>query len=111
MREEIGVSVLSELFLYCQDHWKVYGRNYYCRYDYEGVSSESASTMMKNLIEKLPTLKGTEMKGMKFESAENFEYKDPVDKSVSSNQGIQNLACTKWQVQECLKGNCTPLRI
>ena len=51
--------------------------------------------MMKNLIEKLPTLKGTEMKGMKFESAENFEYKDPVDKSVSSNQGIQNLACTK----------------
>lgn len=72
-----------------KDHWKVYGRNYYCRYDYEGVSSESASTMMKNLIEKLPTLKGTEMKGMKFESAENFEYNDPVDKSVSSNQGVQ----------------------
>ena len=80
---------------YRQDHWKVYGRNYYCRYDYEGVSSESASTMMKNLIEKLPTLKGTEMKGMKFDSCENFEYNDPVDKSVSSNQGIQNLACTK----------------
>lgn len=72
-----------------KDHWKVYGRNYYCRYDYEGVSSESASTMMKNLIEKLPTLKGTEMKGMKFDSCENFEYNDPVDKSVSSNQGIQ----------------------
>eukprot|EP00435_Cladocopium_sp_Y103_P063731 s832_g25.t1 len=98
VREEIGVFVLFQFFqrfLYCQEHWKVYGRNYYCRYDYEGVSSESASTMMKNLIEKLPTLKGTEMKGMKFESGENFEYKDPVDKSVSSNQGVQNLACTK----------------
>lgn len=50
--------------------------------------------MMKNLIEKLPSLKGTEIKGMKVESAENFEYKDPVDKSVSSNQGIQNLGLT-----------------
>mmetsp|Transcript_42371 Transcript_42371/g.76044 ORF Transcript_42371/g.76044 Transcript_42371/m.76044 type:complete len:694 (+) Transcript_42371:45-2126(+) len=70
-------------------HWKEYGRNYYCRYDYEGVESDSANTMMKNLIEACATMKGKEMDGMKVESAENFEYKDPVDKSVSSNQGIK----------------------
>ena len=75
-----------------QDHWKIYGRNYYCRYDYEGVESDPANTMMKNLTEKCATLKGTEMKGMKVESAENFEYNDPVDKSVSANQGIKNLS-------------------
>jgi len=72
-----------------KDHWKIYGRNYYCRYDYEGVESDPANTMMKNLTEKCATLKGTEMKGMKVESAENFEYNDPVDKSVSANQGIK----------------------
>ena len=25
------------------DHWKKYGRNYYCRYDYEAVVSEGAN--------------------------------------------------------------------
>ena len=32
------------------------------------------------------------MKGMTVESAESFEYLDPVDKSVSANQGIKTLA-------------------
>jgi len=72
-----------------KEHWKVYGRNYYCRYDYEGVESDPANTMMKNLTEKCKSMKGQEIKGMKVDSAENFEYNDPVDKSVSSNQGIK----------------------
>lgn len=84
---------LSDSISSLEDHWKVYGRNYYCRYDYEGVESEPANTMMKNLEEKCATLKGTELKGMKVESAENFEYNDPVDKSVSANQGIKTLVC------------------
>ena len=25
----------------CMKHWKKYGRNYYCRYDYEGVAAEA----------------------------------------------------------------------
>lgn len=89
-----------------QDHWKIYGRNYYCRYDYEGVESDPANTMMKNLTEKCATLKGTEMKGMKVESAENFEYNDPVDKSVSANQGIKNLSSILCLVERC---TCTCL--
>lgn len=70
-------------------HWKEYGRNYYCRYDYEGVESDKANEMMKGLADKCGSLEGQEMKGMKVSSAENFEYKDPVDNSVSSNQGIK----------------------
>lgn len=88
-----------------QDHWKIYGRNYYCRYDYEGVESDPANTMMKNLTEKCATLKGTEMKGMKVESAENFEYNDPVDKSVSANQGIKNLSSIFES--DCPRKRCT----
>eukprot|EP00928_Gymnodinium_smaydae_P059947 TRINITY_DN4343_c0_g3_i1.p1 TRINITY_DN4343_c0_g3~~TRINITY_DN4343_c0_g3_i1.p1 ORF type:complete len:694 (-),score=221.35 TRINITY_DN4343_c0_g3_i1:194-2275(-) len=69
-------------------HWKEYGRNYYCRYDYEGVDSGKANEMMEGLAAKCKDLKGKEMKGMKVSSAEDFEYKDPVDGSVSSHQGI-----------------------
>ena len=31
------------------DHWRLYGRNYYCRYDYEGVSSAHAGEVFAHL--------------------------------------------------------------
>ena len=30
----------------CEAHWKEYGRNYYARYDYEGVDKPAAEKMM-----------------------------------------------------------------
>eukprot|EP00428_Durinskia_dybowskii_P000774 CAMPEP_0170295168 /NCGR_PEP_ID=MMETSP0116_2-20130129/47707_1 /TAXON_ID=400756 /ORGANISM="Durinskia baltica, Strain CSIRO CS-38" /LENGTH=613 /DNA_ID=CAMNT_0010546717 /DNA_START=62 /DNA_END=1903 /DNA_ORIENTATION=- len=69
-------------------HWKEFGRNYYCRYDYEGVDASQANEMMERLKAKCAELKGQEMKGMKVDTAVNFEYNDPVDGSTSSNQGI-----------------------
>lgn len=32
-----------------RDHWRTYGRNYYCRYDYEGVETAGADAMVANL--------------------------------------------------------------
>jgi phosphoglucomutase len=32
------------------DHWKTYGRNYYCRYDYEEVTTDSAAAVWKTLL-------------------------------------------------------------
>ena len=29
-----------------EKHWNTYGRNYYCRYDYEGVDKAAATEMM-----------------------------------------------------------------
>lgn len=72
-------------------HWKEYGRNYYCRYDYEGVEKEKADEVMKLLGEKAPTLAGKEFSGMTVDKAEDFEYTDPIDESVSANQGIMIL--------------------
>lgn len=69
------------------DHWKEYGRNYYCRYDYEGVDKPKAEEMMK-MMSGLD-LKGKEIDGMKIATNDVFEYKDPVDDSVSSNQGVR----------------------
>merc|ERR1711920_972100 len=68
-------------------HWKEYGRNYYARYDYEGVEKSKAEEMMKMLSE--ASLAGKDVQGMKVKWNDVFEYKDPVDGSVSKNQGIR----------------------
>lgn len=68
-------------------HWKEYGRNYYARYDYEGVDKPKAEEMMKMMGEL--SVGGTEVQGMKIAKNDVFEYTDPVDGSVSKNQGIR----------------------
>mmetsp|Transcript_24074 Transcript_24074/g.53306 ORF Transcript_24074/g.53306 Transcript_24074/m.53306 type:complete len:694 (+) Transcript_24074:69-2150(+) len=88
----------------CKQHWKEYGRNYYCRYDYEGVDADGAKKMMAGLGEKTSTLKGKELKGMTVESAQDFEYVDPVDGSVSANQGIMIVFTDKSRIVFRLSG-------
>jgi phosphoglucomutase len=74
-----------------ENHWRTYGRNYYSRHDYEEVASEGANAMIAELRGKLPTLPGMTVQGMKIASADDFAYHDPVDGSVSRNQGIRIL--------------------
>merc|ERR1711862_672702 len=71
------------------EHWKKYGRNYYARYDYEGVDKAKAEGMMKAMLDKSGTLMGQTFGGMKMATNDVFEYTDPVDGSVSKNQGIR----------------------
>jgi phosphoglucomutase len=71
------------------EHWKQFGRNYYARYDYEGVDKPKAEEMMKMMADKAGTLVGQEFGGMKVKINDMFEYTDPVDGSVSKNQGIR----------------------
>merc|ERR1712014_260375 len=70
-------------------HWGEFGRNYYARYDYEGVDKPKAEEMMKMMAEKQGTLVGQEFGGMKVKVNDMFCYTDPVDGSVSKNQGIR----------------------
>jgi len=69
------------------EHWKEFGRNYYARYDYEGVDKAKAEEMMKKMSEM--SIGGTTVQGMKIKCNDVFEYTDPVDGSVSKNQGIR----------------------
>ena len=73
----------------CAEHWKQYGRNYYARYDYEGVDKEAAEKMMAAMVEAQPKMIGTSVGGMTIANADMFEYKDPVDGSISKNQGVR----------------------
>ncbi len=70
-------------------HWAKFGRNYYTRYDYEGIDNQSADGLMANLQARLSALPGTELSGYQVEYADNFSYTDPVDGSRSDNQGIR----------------------
>ena len=66
-----------------RQHWATYGRNYYSRYDYEGLDSESAAKVFEQIESQYSVFEG-EAPG---NTAESFSYKDPIDGSVSSNQG------------------------
>lgn len=73
------------------DHWATYGRNYYARHDYEGLSVEAATGLMDNLRAQLPTLPGRKLGSLSIRTADDFAYTDPVDGSVSEHQGIRIL--------------------
>lgn len=74
-----------------RQHWSTYGRNYYSRHDYEGVDSDAANGLIAALRDKLAGLPGKHLGALTVETADDFSYNDPVDKSVSSNQGIRIL--------------------
>ena len=72
-----------------QEHWRKFGRNFYTRYDYEAIDTEAANGLMARLQARLADLPGTTMDGHTVDYADNFAYTDPVDGSVSENQGIR----------------------
>ena len=74
-----------------QAHWREYGRNYYSRHDYEGISHEFADRIMTALNSKLDKLKGQVFGNYTVSATDNFAYTDPIDHSVSKNQGIRVL--------------------
>merc|ERR1711904_329323 len=74
-----------------KEHWELYGRNYYARYDYEGVDKPAAEGMMKEMAGKVGSISGSAFGDYKIKEADEFCYKDPVDGSVSANQGIRFL--------------------
>ena len=71
------------------DHWETYGRDYYSRHDFEAVPADAANELMSDLRAKLPDLAGQTFAGQTVKQADEFSYHDPVDQSVSHNQGIR----------------------
>ncbi len=72
-----------------KNHWRQFGRNYYSRHDYEAIPSNIANQIFDKLSSMLPTLIGTNFAGNLVKDADNFSYLDPVDNSISENQGLR----------------------
>ena len=70
-----------------QEHWETYGRNYYDRYDIEAIEPNKAKDVVVHLENQIPNLAGQSFSGMLVTKAYVFSYTDPVDKTVSDNQG------------------------
>lgn len=74
-----------------RQHWAEYGRNYYSRHDYEAVDSKAAHDLIQALQTQLPELAGKTFANRTIQHADNFAYTDPIDGSVSQNQGLRIL--------------------
>jgi len=70
-------------------HWQEFGRNYYSRHDYEGVEKSKAEEVMANVERQLDNLPGQSFLGETVLTADSFAYTDPIDGSVSENQGMR----------------------
>ena len=77
-----------------RDHWRRFGRDIYSRHDYEGIDSEAANALMAHLRGSLDALPGRCFEGpdgalATVGSADDFAYTDPVDGSVTRQQGVR----------------------
>ncbi|MFM1891702.1 MAG: hypothetical protein RLZ44_779, partial [Pseudomonadota bacterium] len=72
-----------------EEHWRRFGRNYYARHDYEGVDSDAADALIEALRARLAALPGQGFGQRTVAYADDFAYTDPVDGSVTAQQGIR----------------------
>ena len=70
-------------------HWRNYGRNYYSRHDYEGVSADGAGELIEVLRSSVGSLQGKRYGDYEVAFGDDFSYTDPVDGSLSEQQGIR----------------------
>lgn len=71
------------------DHWKRFGRSYFQRHDYEGLEAKGAAAMIDELRTKLPSMTGQTLSGIDVTEADDYCYRDPVDRSDTQNAGIR----------------------
>ncbi len=73
------------------DHWKEYGRNIYSRHDYDAIDATLANNIIDDLHSRFISLMGHGFGAYCIEKADDFSYTDPIDNSISKNQGIRIL--------------------
>ena len=72
-------------------HWAEYGRDYFQREDWQVSDANLGKSVLDGAIAALPTLAGRRCGSLTVEAADSFAYTDPVDGSVSRNQGLRVL--------------------
>ncbi len=85
-QEKPGTSVQDVLLQF----YTQYGRNFFSRYDYEEVDSDGANQLMAHLRAQFedPSFVGKKLGEFEVAEADDFSYTDPIDGSVSKNQGL-----------------------
>jgi phosphoglucomutase len=71
------------------EHWQKFGRDIYCRHDYESIETSIANGIVEHLRNQLSTLPKQCFGDYVVKFADEFSYEDSIDGSVSKNQGIR----------------------
>jgi len=71
------------------EHWQKFGRDIYCRHDYEAIETPIANGIVEHLRNQLSALPNKSFGEYIVKFADEFSYEDSVDGSVSKNQGIR----------------------
>ena len=72
------------------EHWNKFGRNFFSRYDYEGVESDKAEKVIAEVRSFVDgASKGDKLGDFEVDFADDFAYTDPVDGSVAEGQGLR----------------------
>lgn len=100
---ETGLSVAELL----QRHWQRFGRSYYCRHDYEGLAAPAAEAVMSGLLARADQICQSSFENQSIAAVDSFTYRDPVDGSVSANQGVRILFSNGNRVIYRLSGTGT----
>jgi phosphoglucomutase len=90
-----------------KDHWLKYGRNVYSRHDYEGLPSTAASGVIKHIQDSYKKLTGAQFGRFIVKTCDDFGYTDPVDGSISLNQGVRILFTDDSRIVFRLSGTGT----
>jgi phosphoglucomutase len=72
-------------------HWAEYGRNVYSRHDYESIPTDAANGVMTHIKGLFSTLPNKKFGKYSVKTCDDFSYTDPIDGSVSINQGVRIL--------------------
>lgn len=72
-------------------HWHEYGRNVYSRHDYEAIPTDAANGVIAHIKSQFNSLLNQNYGHYTVSSCDDFSYHDPIDGSVSNNQGIRIL--------------------
>ncbi|RFC65393.1 alpha-D-glucose phosphate-specific phosphoglucomutase [Fulvimarina endophytica] len=72
-----------------ESHWAEYGRTFYQRHDFEEIESEKAEGLMESLRDRLASMAGQRFGSLVVSEADDFSYKDPIDGSVATGQGVR----------------------
>ena len=72
-------------------HWQEFGRNVYSRHDYESIPTEAANSVIAHIKSQFDALPNQRFGRYTVKSCDDFSYLDPIDGSVSSNQGTRIL--------------------
>ena len=72
-----------------REHWQRFGRDYFTRHDYEDIDLSPANALIDRLRSSLAGLPGKRFSGLAVVATDDFQYRDPVDGSLSEAQGIR----------------------